>query len=91
VRESRRLLDPHHLDAIEAGAERVARLQLGLDRTGRRRGTAAEFAPLVEEFLLTLELWCAEIELATRRIGRGDLPQPAAKALAHLEALSPVS
>jgi hypothetical protein len=91
VGECRPLLNQHHLDGIEAGADRLARLRLGLDRIGRRRGTAIEFAPLVEEFLLALELWCAEIELATRRIDRGALPQPAARALAHLEAQSPIS
>ena len=89
VRECRPLVNQHHVDAMEAGAERLARLRLGLDRAGRRRGTAAEFAPLVEEFMLTLELWCAEIELATRRIDRGSLPGPAGGVLTSLETLSP--
>ena len=47
-----------------AGGERVAELRLTLDRVGRRRVTASEFARAVTDFLKALELWCAEIELA---------------------------
>lgn len=85
LEELRPFLQAHHLDAIAAGEERVARLRLGLDRIGRRRGTAAEFAHLTGEFLTALELWCAEIELAVGHIEPGDLPEEGARILARLE------
>lgn len=86
VRELKPFIGRHHAEALEAGAERLAKLRLALDRLGRRRGTAAEFAPLVEEFLLALELWCAEIELAVRAVERDDLPAEGRRLLGHLEA-----
>jgi len=85
IEELRPFLQVHHMDAIAAGEERVARLRLGLDRLGRRRGTAAEFAYMTGEFLTALELWCAEIELAVGHIEPGDLPEEGARILAHLE------
>jgi hypothetical protein len=88
IRGLRPSLDPHHMDALEAGADRLARLRLGLDRIGRRRGTAAEFAPMVEELLTALELWCVEIELATRHIERSELSAEGALALGRLEAFA---
>lgn len=85
IQELRPFIERHHADALEAGAERLARLRLGLDRLGRRRGTATEFAPMVEELLLALELWCAEIELAVRGLRREDLTEEGSRLLAHLE------
>jgi hypothetical protein len=85
--ELRPLIGPHQLDGIEAGAERVARLRLGLDRIGRRRGTAAEFALMADELLAALELWCAEIELAVRHVDAGHLPEDGARILALLESV----
>jgi hypothetical protein len=86
IRELRPFMERHHAETLEAGAERLVRLRLGLDRLGRRRGTSAEFAPMVEEFLLALELWCAEIELAVRTVQRRDLPAEGSRLLARLEA-----
>lgn len=85
VRELRPSLEPRHLEAIDAGAERLTRLRLALDRLGRRRGTAAEFAPIVEEFLAALELWCAEIELAVRNLDRDQLGEEAGRVLTLIE------
>lgn len=85
--ELRPLTQPHHLDGIDAGAERVARLRLGLDRIGRRRGTAAEFALMADELLAALEQWCAEIELAVRHVDAEHLPDNVARILAHLESV----
>ncbi len=85
--ELRPLIGAHHLDGLDAGAERVARLRLGLDRIGRRRGTAAEFALMADELLAALERWCAEIELAVRHIDPEHLPQDGARSLALLESV----
>lgn len=85
IRELRPSLEPRQLEAIDDGAERIARLRLALDRIGRRRGTAAEFAPIVEEFLAALELWCAEIELAVRNLNRDQLSREGRRLLALIE------
>ncbi|HEX6617357.1 MAG TPA: hypothetical protein VF046_13725 [Gemmatimonadales bacterium] len=85
VRELRPSLEPRHIEAIDGGAERLTRLRLALDRIGRRRGTAAEFAPIVEEFLAALELWCAEVELAVRNLDRGQLSQEGRQVLTLIE------
>jgi hypothetical protein len=85
VRELRPSLEPRHIQAIDGGAERLTRLRLALDRIGRRRGTAAEFAPIVEEFLAALELWCAEVELAVRNLDRGQLSQEGRQVLTLIE------
>jgi hypothetical protein len=85
--ELRPLIQPHHLDGIEAGTERVARLRLSLDRIGRRRGTAAEFALMADELLAALELWCAEIESAVRHVDAEHLPEDGARILALLESV----
>jgi hypothetical protein len=55
-------------EMVGVGEERIAQLRLGLDRLARRRGSAAEFTALAEGFMQALEMWCAEIELAARRI-----------------------
>jgi hypothetical protein len=85
--ELRPLIGAHHLDGIDAGEERVARLRLGLDRIGRRRGTAAEFALMADELLDALERWCAEIELAVRHLDAEHLPEDGARILALLESV----
>ena len=85
IRELRPSLEPRHIEAIDGGAERLARLRLALDRIGRRRGTAAEFAPIVEEFLAALELWCAEVELAVRNLNRDQLSEEAGRILGLIE------
>lgn len=85
--ELRPLISSNHLDSIDAGTERVARLRLGLDRIGRRRGTSTEFALMAEELLAALELWCAEIELAVRQVDPDHLPDDGARMLAHLESM----
>jgi hypothetical protein len=86
--ELRPFVTIHEMDRLESGGEQVARLQLALDRIGRRRGTAAEFAALTTEFLQALELWCVEIELAGARVHRDTLPADAQRMLEHLEAPS---
>lgn len=88
VSEIRPFVTIHEMDRLEAGGERVARLHLALDRIGRRRGTAAEFAAMTTEFLKALELWCAEIELAGGRVHRDTLPVEARRMLEQLEARS---
>lgn len=85
IRELRPSLEPQHIEAIDGGAERLTRLRLALDRVGRRRGTAAEFAPIVEEFLAALELWCAEVELAVRNVNRDELGEEADRILGLIE------
>lgn len=89
VMELRPFVPQHDMETLWAGAERVARLRLALDRVGRRRGTAGEFAVVTDEFLKALQLWCAEIELAARRIGRDALAEEGGRILAHLEAARP--
>ena len=87
--ELRPFVTQHDTDTLWVGAERVAQLRLALDRVGRRRGTAGEFALVTDEFLKALELWCAEIELAARRIERDALAAEGERILAHLEAARP--
>ena len=89
VAELRPFVAQHDTDTLWTGAERVAQLRLALDRVGRRRGTAGEFALVTEEFLKALELWCAEIELAARQIERDALAEEGERILAHLEAARP--
>jgi hypothetical protein len=66
--------------------DRLFRLRLELDRIGRRRGTAAEFAAGTRDLLEQLGVWCAEIELAADGLTRDALPAEATDLLAHLEA-----
>ena len=65
----------------------MARLRLGLDRIGRRRGTAAEFALMADELLAALERWCAEIESAVRHVDAEHLSEEGARTLALLESV----
>ncbi len=89
VAELRPFVPQRDMDTLWTGAERVARLRLALDRIGRRRGTAGEFALVTDEFLKALQLWCAEIELVARRIERDALAEEGERILAHLEAARP--
>jgi hypothetical protein len=73
-------------DMLDEGEDRIARLRLGLDRIARRRGSQAEFAVLAEEFLHALEMWCAEVELAGRRVRGRSLSFEGRLALDELEA-----
>jgi len=82
----RPFVTPSEMTKLRAGGERVAQLRLALDRIGRRRGTAPEFAPVTDELLRALELWCAEIELVGRQIYRDVLPEEGARLLGQLEA-----
>ena len=66
--------------------EQVFQLRLELDRLGRRRGTAAEFAAAARALVEHLGLWCAELERAAGGITRDDLPAEGAELLGHLEA-----
>ena len=74
------------MEMLEMGEEQVARLHLMLDRLGRRRGTAVEFARLGAEFLKALELWCVEVELAAARVEPDALPIEAQRILSYLGA-----
>jgi hypothetical protein len=73
-------------EMLMAGEQRVAELRLKLDRVGRRRGTAAEFASAAAALLTALELWCAEIELATSRVAFDLLPPDTRQLLDHVVA-----
>jgi hypothetical protein len=86
VNELRPRMTRREEDMLDAGEDRVARLRLGLDRIARRRGSVAEFATLAEEFLLALEMWCAEVELAGRRVRGRTLSSDGQRALHELEA-----
>jgi hypothetical protein len=87
VEELRHLIDPAHGARLAREGEHVARLRLELDRIGRRRGTAAEFAAGAQALLEQLGCWCAEIESATRGLTRATLPPEGSMFLAHLEAM----
>ena len=86
VSELRPFVTIREMDMLETGAERVARLHLTLDRIGRRRGAAPEFAAMATEFLDALELWCVEIELTSGHVPCDALKLEAQRMLEHLEA-----
>ena len=75
VEELRPFLEPDQALRLAHETEGVARLALELDRIGRRRGTAEEFAAGTRALLVQLALWCAELELAAGALTRDDLPQ----------------
>ncbi|HEX3275750.1 MAG TPA: hypothetical protein VHR43_12895 [Gemmatimonadales bacterium] len=85
VNELRPLMTPREEDMLDASEDRIARLRLGLDRVARRRGGPAEFAALADEFLRALEIWCAEVELAGRRVREWSLTSDGRRALRLLE------
>jgi hypothetical protein len=82
------LLDHDRAEHLARGGERVARLALELDRIGRRRGTAEEFAAGTRALLKQVGLWCAELELAAGGLTRGSLPPEGRAALTQLEAIT---
>jgi hypothetical protein len=84
--ELRPLIRPASAQRLDQEGDRVRQLRLELDRMGRRRGTAAEFAGATRRLLEQLGLWCAEEELAARRITRDTLSQEGARLLRRLEA-----
>jgi hypothetical protein len=69
-------------------ADQLSRLHLELDRIGRRRGTAEEFAGGARYLLEQLALWCAELELAGRDIPIETLAPGALRILDHLDAVA---
>ncbi len=69
-------------------ADQLSRLHLELDRIGRRRGTAEEFAEGARYLLEQLALWCAELELAGRGITVDMLAPEALRILDHLNAVA---
>jgi len=90
VHELRPLMTVREEDMIDVGQDRVAWLQLGLDRIARRRGSTAEFAAVAEEFLRALEMWCAETEVAAHRVQCRSLTREARRVVAEVEAASGV-
>ena len=84
VDELRPLLPPVVLERLVREGDRVLRLRLEVDRMGRRRGTAEEFAAATRNLLEQLGLWCTEIELAAHGVTRNALTPGAAHLLAHL-------
>ena len=90
VNELRPLMTVREEEIVDAGQDRIARLQLGLDRIARRRGSAAEFAAVAEEFLRALEMWCAENELAAHHMRCRSLTREARRVLEEVEAASGV-
>jgi hypothetical protein len=80
------LIGPTVAARLVREGDRVFRLRLELDRIGRRRGTAGEFALGTAGLLEQLGVWCAEIELATRGISRGSPTDEGVRHLTHLEA-----
>jgi hypothetical protein len=77
-------------EMIGGGEDRIAQLRLGLDRLARRNGGAAEFTALAQGFMQALEMWCAETELAARRIHCRYLSRDARRLLEEVEAASSV-
>jgi hypothetical protein len=86
VDELRPFLRPDVAERLQSEGDRVFRLRLELDRMGRRRVTAAEFAGATRALLDRLGVWCAEIELATGGITGDTLPAEGAELLTQLEA-----
>jgi hypothetical protein len=90
VDELRSFLRPDVAERLVRKGDRLFRLRLELDRIGRRRGTAAEFAAGTRDLLEQLRVWCAEIEQAADGLTWDTLPAEATDLLAPLEAAAPV-
>lgn len=90
VDELRPFLRPEVAERLRREGDRLFRLRLELDRIGRRRGTAVEFAAGTRDLLEQLGAWCAEIELAAAGLTRDALPAEATDLLAHLEAAASI-
>ena len=86
MRELRPFVTPDVSERLERGGEEIVRARLELDRIGRRRGNAAEFAAGTQRLLTQLGVWFAEVELAATVVARHVLPAEAAALLAQLEA-----
>jgi hypothetical protein len=86
--ELRPFIDRERAERLTLEGARVARLALELDRVGRRRGTAEEFAAGTRALLAQLGLWCAELERAGGGVSRQNLPAEGTALLAHLEAMT---
>lgn len=84
--ELRPFLRPETAERLAREGDRVFELRLELDRIGRRRATAAQFAAGTRDLLEQLGLWYAEIELAASGITRDVLPVEGTDLIAHLEA-----
>ena len=84
--ELRPFLQPQVAERLAHEGERVSALRLELDRIGRRRGTAAEFAAGAGGLLDQLGRWCADIERATEGVQRAVLTPEGTEVLMHLEA-----
>jgi hypothetical protein len=82
--ELRPFVATRETEMFAAGGDRVAELRLALDRVGRRRGTAAEFARVALKLLEALELWCAGVELSTAHLQPDALPSEARRVLGYL-------
>jgi hypothetical protein len=79
-------LRPEVAGRLMRDGDRVFQLRLELDRVGRRRATAAEFAARTRDFLQQLRVWCTEIELAAAWITGDSVPAEGAELLAYVEA-----
>ena len=90
VNELRPHLTVREDEMIGVGEDRIAQIRLVLDRLARRRGSTAEFTALAEGFMQALEMWCAEIELAARRIHCRYLSRDARRLLHEVEDASAV-
>lgn len=88
LNELRPLLTVREEEMVDAGEDRIVRLRLGLDRIARRRGSAGEFSAMAEEFLRSLETWCAGTELAAHRIRCRYLTRDARRVLEEVESVS---
>jgi hypothetical protein len=90
VNELRPHLSVREDEMIGLGEDQITQLRLGLDRLARRRGGAAEFNALAQGFMQALEMWCAEIELAARRVHCRYLSRDARRLLRDVEGASAV-
>jgi hypothetical protein len=84
----RLLVTAREAEMLEAGSVRIAQLRLALDRLARRRESVAEIAAMARELLMALDLWCAENELAARRVWCRSLPADTRRAVEQVEAAS---
>ncbi|HEY7636290.1 MAG TPA: hypothetical protein VH763_12125 [Gemmatimonadales bacterium] len=70
------------LSTIRAVLERT---RVDLIALGRRRGTAMVVAAFAREILEQAQLWCAELEFATRNLHRSELSPESERLIKHLE------
>jgi len=72
-------------ELIGAGEDRIAQIRLVLDRLARRHGSVSEFRSLAQGLMQALEMWCAECELAVRRVQCRYLSRDARRLLEEVE------